>query len=258
MKRTTLVLLLLAAVAAAQDAKEPVKEPEKSAAGKKTADAKPDPTARFWEARRVMLAGKPKDAAELFRTLLSESPKADVADDCLYWSGRCYLRIDDREPDAVVAFKRLVETMPGSPFVDDAARELGRLGDRTLVPVLAKRLDGPATEAEAAARALAELGDARGVDWLAEKLGEKQKPAAVAPEKDGKGQPEPAVDELEELRAEVKRLRKELEESVKLLEGLLSEKAGAKKAAEEKAKASSQPGEEKKDETKDSESETKK
>ncbi|MEN8149074.1 MAG: hypothetical protein ABFS86_04580 [Planctomycetota bacterium] len=222
MTKTTMLLfvLLLAVPVAAQEEKK---------------TEKPDPTARFWEARKVMLAGKPADAAELFRVLLKEHPGTDVADDCLYWAGRCWLRVDDREPDAVVAFKRLVETMPASPFVDDAARELKRLGDVTLAPALAKRLEGAGAEAELAARALAELGDARGVEWLAGKRGEKKEDAApaAAPARKEASEPEKPEshkkskdDEIEELRAEVKRLRKELDETVKLVEKLLAEKPG--------------------------------
>ena len=228
MTRAMLVFLLFlfAATAAAQEKKEPAADGKKPEATKP--DTKPDPTARFWEARRVMLAGKPKDAAELFRTIVAEAPAAEVADDCLYWAGRCWLRIDDREPDAVVAFKRLVTSMPMSPFVDDAARELARLGDRTLVPELAKRLDGKGPAVELAARALAELGDSRGVAWLAEKRGEKKKEpaAAAAPErKETREAPKKSKDrEIEELRAEVKRLRRELDETVKLVEQLLTEK----------------------------------
>jgi len=204
---------------------------------------KPDPTARFWEARRVMLTGKPKDAAELFRTVAREHSDADVVDDCLYWMGRCYLRMKDREPDAVVAFKRIVTTLPTSPFVDDAARELMRLGDRTMIAVLTPRLKKTGTEAELAARALAELDEAKGVEWLQKNLGERvEKPAASMPEK-SRGAKEPVADEpeskpaeVEELRSEIRRLRKELDESVKLLRTLLAERAAAAKSKAEDVK----------------------
>jgi hypothetical protein len=235
-------LLLLAPAAIGQDGKKDGAKPAK----------KPDPTARFWEARRVMLTGQPKDAAELFRTIAADHPGADVADDCLYWMGRCYLRIEDREPDAVVAFKRIVDKLPTSPFVDDAARELMRLGDTTMVKVLVPRLGSEGAEAELAARGLAELGDRRGVDWLAKHKGESPaEPAAAetAEKKKDAAKADPVRSEVEELRAEVRRLRKELDESVALLETLLAEKA-----AEEKAKA----GAVKKDDRSDTESEKKK
>jgi len=253
-----LLVLLLAVAATAQEAPtkpaDAEKAPRKEDAAKEAAATEGDPTARFWEARRVMLAGRPKDAAELFRTILKAHPDADVADDCLYWAGRCWLRVDDREPDAVVAFKRLIETMPASPFVDDAARELRRLDDTTLVPLLAKRLAGPAAEAELAARALAELDDARGVEWLARERGEEKPPEPAAKDgakKDAKPEDteEASADEIEELRAEVKRLRKELDESLALLEKLLAEKG---------AEAAPAPEDGKKDGTSDTGSEKKK
>lgn len=190
----------------------------KDAAGAK------DPDSRFWQARRVMLTGDAASAAELFRTVAAAEPAGEKADDCLYWMGRCYLRIPDREPDAVVAFLRVIREHPESPFVDDAARELGRLGDRTVVPELVGRLEGEGASAELAAQALAELGDERGIDWLAEKLGEKVEPPA-APAR------EPAADtgdEIRRLKEEIRKLRAELEESLKLLEKLLKEKAPTK------------------------------
>jgi len=238
--RTLLLILavfLLSPAAIGQDGK-----PDEKKTGKK-----PDPTARFWQARRVMLEGKPKDAAELFRTLAREHPEAGVADDCLYWMGRCYLRIDDREPDAVVAFKRIVAKLPKSPFVDDAARELMRLGDRTMIGVLAPRLGVKGVAAEHAARALAELDDPRGVEWLAGKKGEKPpKPAAAPPAPAGDAKKPDPKSEVEEMKAEIRRLRKELDESVRLLEKLLAEKAAedrARAAAGKKAEKS-EPGKE--------------
>jgi hypothetical protein len=155
-----------------------------------------------------------------------------------------------------VAFKRIVETLPRSPFVDDAARELMRLGDRTMVEVLTPRLQIQGVEAELAARALAELDDPKGVEWL-----EKRKPAPPGAERarDAKGAeaakeperngPESKPSELDELKAEIRRLRRELDESVKLLEALLAERA-----AEEKSKSG--PEKEAGAGTKDKESET--
>ena len=247
-----IALLVLAPAVLGQDAKNEGAEPTK----------KSDPTARFWEARKVMLGGNPKDAAELFRTVAREHPDADVADDCLYWMGRCYLRMNDREPDAVVAFKRIVTTLPKSPFVDDAARELMRLGDRTMVKVLLPRLQIQGVEAELAARALAELDEAKGVEWL-----EKREPALPAAKKarDAKvaedenepeeKRPESKSSELDELKAEIRRLRKELDESVKLLETLLAERAAEEKT---KAEAGKKAETEKKGRTTENESEKKK
>ena len=60
----------------------------------------PDPTKRFWEARKIMLKGDPLSAAELFRVLASEHSGSGIADDSIYWMGRCYLRVDDREVHA--------------------------------------------------------------------------------------------------------------------------------------------------------------
>jgi TolA-binding protein len=212
MRKLVLILALVTApfAALAQDAKD-------------TTGAE-DPAARFWQARRVMLTGDAASAAELFRTLAAADPKAEKADDCLYWMGRCYLRIPDREPDAVVAFLRVIREHPESPFVDDAARELGRLGDRTVVPELVGRLAGEGASAELAAHALAELGDERGVTWLAEKLGKEVEPPA-APAR----QPTTDTgDEIRRLKEEIRKLRAELDESLKLLEKLLKEKSPSK------------------------------
>ena len=175
------------------------------------------PEQRFWEARRVMLAGDPASAAELFREVAKASdPK--VGDDSLYWMGRCYLRIKDREPAAVVAFLRLIKEHPESPFLDDAARELGRMGDRTAVPLLRKRLAKQEGKSrELTAKALTELGEADALEVLAKK-----------DKKAGK------KNEIEDLRQEVARLRKEVEEAVDLVKRLVEKKAKAKA----KAKAS--------------------
>ncbi len=175
------------------------------------------PEQRFWEARRVMLAGDPASAAELFREVAKASdPK--VGDDSLYWMGRCYLRIKDREPAAVVAFLRLIKEHPESPFLDDAARELGRMGDRTAVPLLRKRLAKQEGKSrELTAKALTELGEADALEVLAKK-----------DKKAGK------KNEIEDLRQEVARLRKEVEEAVDLVKRLVEKKAKAKAKASDK------------------------
>ena len=211
-------LLLASGLAAAQDAQE-AGEADK---------ARPDPQARFWEARRVMLEGDdPAGAAELFRTLVGEFPKSDRADDSLYWMGRCCLRVKDREPDAVVAFNRLIREYPESPFLDDAARELFRLGDTTGVPDLLKRIagDGPGKAKEMAARALVELGRVEGADYL-EEMDLAPRPVP-RPSAEGKT----VGDEVKKLEAEVIRLRKQVEEAIALLEKLLADRL---KAAETK------------------------
>ncbi len=190
----------------------------------------PDPKARFWEARQVMLVGDAKSAAELFRVLAKDHPKSEIADDSLYWMGRCHLRVADREPDAVVAFTRLIREHPGSPFVDDAARELMRLGDKTVVPELKKRLAAGGANAGITARALAEFDDEAGVRFLKDRAVESGRPEDP--------QPEPAAgakskqDELKALKVEIQRLKKQVEESLKLLEELLAEKAREKSSGE--------------------------
>jgi hypothetical protein len=158
------------------------------------------PRERFWEAHAVLLKGDPASAAELFRTLRAEAPDDPVADDCLFWIGRCYLRLPDREPDAVVALNRLVREYPESPFLDDAARELSRLGARQSVTVLRARLERGEAE-EVTARALAVFG-------------EDPPPRAGS-----------VARELAELRREVARLRKEVEEAIALLTRLLARRA---------------------------------
>jgi TolA-binding protein len=158
-----------------------------------------DPKTRFWEARRVLLKGDAASAAELFRTVLVADPKSEVADDCLYWMGRCYLRLKDREPDAAVALNRLVRDFPESPFIADAARELAAMGDRSLVPLLRKR---------GAAKALAEFGE------------EPKSAAAPAADKPEAG----LAAEVRLLEEEVKRLRREVDEALALVKKLLQSK----------------------------------
>ena len=198
------------------------------ATAQEAGDKPPDPQARFWEARRVMLErDDPASAAELFRTIVSEHPKSDRADDALYWMGRCYLRVKDREPDAVVAFNRLLREHPESPFLDDAARELFRLGDKTAIPALLKRLEGGSSlkAAEMAARALAELGRAEGGRYLElREIAPRPAPPTTEVDKSVRA-------EVRALEAEVRRLRKEVEDAIRLLEKLLVER---EKAAESK------------------------
>jgi TolA-binding protein len=169
-----------------------------------------------------MLKGDAKSAAELFRVLAKDHPRSAVCDDSLYWMGRCHLRVEDREPDAVVAFTRLIREHPASPFVDDAARELMRLDDRTVVPELKKRLAAGGANAEITAKALAEFDEQAGIRFLSERDGEAREPA------DPKPQPAAAKteqDELAALKAEIQRLKQQVEESLALLEKLLKEKA---------------------------------
>jgi hypothetical protein len=202
MRRALLILLLAGVLAGAARAGD---------------DEAKDPKARFWQARRTMLKGDPRSAAELFRVVATTHPDHAVADDCVYWMGRCYLRVKDHEPRAVEAFKRLITDHPESPFVDDAARELARMKDTSLVPLLKKRVTGKGAAAEAAARALVEFNEQAGLDWLEENKAEKPTKALS--------------DEIEELRAEVRRLKKEVEESLALL-GKLLEKRAAKKSGQ--------------------------
>ncbi|MHC4473116.1 MAG: tetratricopeptide repeat protein, partial [Planctomycetota bacterium] len=200
-----LLLLLLSAVAWGQE-KAPQAEPK---AEKPKAE---NPKARFYEARRVMLAGDPKSAAELFKTVEAEDRKSKVADDCLYWMGRCYLRVPDKEPDAVVAFLRLIREHSSSPFVDDAARELAVLGDRTILPELEKRVAAGGAAGELARRAL-------------EEFGVQQKPASKAPEE--KSAKKSDEDEIRRLREQIERLKKEVEEALAMVKKLLAEKEKA-------------------------------
>ena len=189
----------------------------------------PDPNARFWQSRQVMLKGDAKSAAELFRILAKDHPKSEIADDSLYWMGRCNLRVKDREPAAVVAFTRLVREHPGSPFVDDAARELMRLDDKTIVPVLEQRLAAGGPNAEITARALAEFDEEAGIRFLMEREAAERLPADPRPEP---VEPVSEQDELAALKDEIKRLRKQVEESLLLLKKLLAEKAREKISGE--------------------------
>ena len=133
------------------------------AGAQESEEGPPDPKKRFWEARQVMLKGDAKSAAELFRVLVKDHPESEFTDDSLYWMGRCCLRVKDKEPDAVVAFLRVIREHAQSPFLDDAARELMRLGDRTAVPELRKRLAKGGDGAELTAKALAEFDDEAGI-----------------------------------------------------------------------------------------------
>lgn len=188
------------------------------------ADAMPvDPRARFWEARQVMLSGDAKSAAELFRVLAADHPKSNICDDSLYWMGRCHLRVADREPAAVVAFTRLIREHPASPFVDDAARELMRLDDRTVVPELKKRLAAGGENAEITAKALAEFDEEAGIRFLRDLAGPVRERVGPQPEPVAAAKTE--QDELKALKTEIERLKKQVEESMKLLEKLLKEKA---------------------------------
>ncbi len=182
------------------------------------APGKEDPETRFKKARLVMLGGDPASAAELFRAVLGADPASRVADDCLYWRGRCLLRVKDREPDAVVAFLRLVREYPESPFVDDAARELALLGDRTAVPLLQRRARGKGKASELAVRALAEFGV------------EKAAPAA------DKKRAASSRDELAELRDEVRRLRREVEKALEMVRKLVAEKERREKNRKKESK----------------------
>lgn len=191
-----------------------------------------DPKGRFWEARKILLKGDPKSAAELFRTVAAKHPTSEVADDCYYWMGRCHLRLKDHEAEAAVAFLHLVKEYPESPFIDDAARELGRLGYRGAVPVLAKRLEGDGKAAEMAARALVELGEESGIRWITEHLGKDAAAAAQPREEKAAESPKASTgDELRKLKEELRRLKKEVEESVALLKKLLAARAAEKAAS---------------------------
>jgi hypothetical protein len=133
----------------------------------------------------------------------------------------------DREPDAVVAFLRLIREHSTSPFVDDSARELARLGDRTIVPELKARLEVRGPAARLAAQALAELGEKSGIEWLEKQDGapqaERPEPAKE-PAKEPAGE-EPGLEEqVRRLKEEVRRLRAELDESLALLRKLLEQK----------------------------------
>lgn len=165
---------------------------------------------RFWEARRVMLSGDPATAAELFRTFAKESPESPRAPDALYWQGRCDMRQSDREPDAVVAFLRVIRDYGKSPFVADAARELAILGDRSAVPLLTHRARGTGTAAEEAARALAAIRD--------------HAPAARSTKDD----------EIAALQAQVVELRRELDGEIQIVKTLLAERKREKGAAKER------------------------
>ena len=108
--------------------------------------------------------------------------------------------------------------------------ELARLKDVSIVPELAKRLAGKGAAAEQAARALAELGDERGLAWLQKKTGKK---AAPRPTEKREAEEKEAVDVREEIRLlkeEIRRLRKELDESLEILGQLLKEKAESKES----------------------------
>jgi TolA-binding protein len=207
----TLILLFLPAVVVAQDPDD---------------TKKADPETRFWEARRVMLAGDAASAAELFREVEKAGRGTEVADDALYWLGRCSLRLADHEPEAVAAFLRLIREHPGSPFLDDAARELFRLKDRTAVPVLTERLATQEGEAKKlTAAALAELGEPEALEVLAEDM--KRRTGGKAAETEKSEKPDVPVTEasreLEELRREVARLRHELDELIDLVRRLVDE-----------------------------------
>ena len=110
---------------------------------------------------------------------------------------------------------RLVGEYPESPFLDEAARELARLGDRSVVPVLRARLREGGPGAEVTARALAEFGEEEGLTWLEEQTGERPEPASRPAEKG---------DELAELREQVRRLRKQVDEALELLKKLLAKR----------------------------------
>jgi outer membrane protein assembly factor BamD (BamD/ComL family)/HAMP domain-containing protein len=219
MRKMTLALLLclLSPALAQEDAEQP-----------------PDPKARFWQARQVMLTGDARSAAELFRILNKDHPESEIADDSLYWMGRCDLRVKDREPEAVVAFTRLIREHPASPFVDDAARELMRLKDLTIVPELKKRLAAGGPNAKITARALAEFDDETGIRFIMKLEGVNRQPSDPQPEPMAVRETE--QDELQALKDEIQRLKKQVEESLALLEKLLAEKAREKTSGESEPK----------------------
>ena len=183
-----LAVLLLPGVSAAQDKAK-----------------KESPKDRFYQARRVMLDGDAKTAAELFKTLEASERGTTIAGDCLYWMGRCYLRFPDKEPDAVVALLRLVKEHPSSPFLDDAARELAALGDKAAIPILEKRVEAGGADALLAGKALVEF-KVKAPETVAGKVARSQ------------------ANEIAELKAEIARLKKEVEEALALVKKLLAEK----------------------------------
>ncbi len=78
-----------------------------------------EPDTLYREARELLMEQNYKKAATLFKEFSSRYPKADLADNALYWLGECHYSLNEFAK-AVTVFKGLVQTYPKGGKVPDA------------------------------------------------------------------------------------------------------------------------------------------
>jgi hypothetical protein len=130
----------------------------------------PEPVRKYLEARKLLYEDDLPSAVELLERVVREHPDSEVADDCLYWSGWCRLRLPEGRPRGVEAFYRLMRRYPESPWLDEAGAAMPEKFRPDPIRLLRERLGDPPSAAAAhrAQDALAAMGDA-GVAPLLEK-----------------------------------------------------------------------------------------
>ncbi len=83
-----------------------------------------DPAQLYQQARTLLLANQPKEAADLFSTFVEKHPDHSLADNALYWLGECYYTRGNYSK-TVEVFKKLVTTYPKAGKVPDALLKTG-------------------------------------------------------------------------------------------------------------------------------------
>jgi len=154
-----------------------------AAAGLARAGDEDDPDAIAWyvDARRLVYDEDLPAAIELFGRVVAAHPSSDVADDALYMIGWCWERRADGEPRAVEAWLRLARRYGASPWLDEAAAGLARLGAADKIRLLLReRLAAEGAVAHRAADALAALGDGSVLPGLRDRLAAGDHEAAEA------------------------------------------------------------------------------
>jgi len=137
---------------------------------------------QYADARRLVYEDDLPAAIELFGRVVREHPGSGVADDALYMIGWCWERRPDGEPRAIEAWVRFARRYGTSPWLDEAADGLNRLGAVESVRALLKEraAAGDSPLARRAADALAALGDASVLPSLRTRLAAGDRDAARA------------------------------------------------------------------------------
>ena len=78
-----------------------------------------EPDILYQKARSLLLEENFKRAGELFKEFAAKYPKAELADNALYWLGECHYSMNDYKK-AIKIFKALVKKYPKAGKVPDA------------------------------------------------------------------------------------------------------------------------------------------